>query len=122
MQTISGGVMNKKTKKLKAEDLSDFTSWQNEYYKKHPEEISLLSKEAIDSFNNTPDMPLEVLLASLRRIAELYGLSKLARETKLNRESLYKSLSPRGNPTVRTLSKVSAAMGYRLTITPVNRV
>lgn len=113
--------MTKKAKKLKTEELSDFTSWQNEYYKKRPEEISLLTKEAIETFNNT-DMPIEVLLASLRRIAELYGLSKLARETKLNRESLYKSLSARGNPTVRTLSKVSAAMGYRLTITPINRI
>lgn len=113
--------MNKKPRKLKAQDLPDFKDWQNEYYKKHPEEISLLAKNLIEEYNRVPDMPIEVLLGSLRRIAELHGMSNLARKTKLNRESLYRSFSAKGNPTVRTLDKVVTCMGYRLMLTPINR-
>lgn len=121
MPMILGGVMNKKTRKLKAQDLPDFNDWQNEYYKKHPEEIALLEKNLIEEYNRVPNMPVEVLLGSLRRIAELYGMSKLARQTKLNRESLYRAFSAKGNPTVRTLDKVVTCMGYRLTLTPLSR-
>lgn len=99
----------------------DKHQWEKEYYKKHPEEIALLEKNLIEEYNRVPDMPVEVLLGSLRRIAELYGMSKLARQTKLNRESLYRAFSAKGNPTVRTLDKVVTCMGYRLTLTPLNR-
>lgn len=119
MQTILGGVMIKKTKKLQAASLPDFKNWQDDYYKNNPAEIALLEKELVSEFNNTPNMPVEVLLGSLRRISELYGMAKLARQTKLNRESLYRALSKNGNPTVRTLDKVAACMGYKITLTPM---
>ncbi|MCI6574670.1 MAG: putative addiction module antidote protein [Actinomycetaceae bacterium] len=53
-------------------------------------------------------------------IARSEGMSKLARETGLNRESLYKSLSAQGNPTMDTIFKVTKALGLRLSLVPAN--
>jgi len=47
-------------------------------------------------------------------IARARGMTKLARETGLGRESLYKALSPTGNPEFSTIIKVLAALGFRL--------
>lgn len=112
---------NKKTKKLKLSTLPDYTAYRNAYYAKHPQEIPLLEQELIEEFNTNPDMPTGVLLACLRDIAQMYGLTKLARVSHLNREHLYRSLSPRGNPTVNTLRKVAYQLGYHITLTRINR-
>src|SRR4030065_274780 len=47
-----------------------------------------------------------VLLIALRHIAEAYGMAKVARKTGLAREALYRALSPKGNPTIKTLNAV----------------
>ena len=54
-------------------------------------------------------------LLSLRAIAEAYGgLGKIAAKAGISRESLYRSLSPKGNPTLKTLIAVINAVGMRL--------
>ncbi|MGD9730272.1 MAG: addiction module antidote protein, partial [Nitrospiraceae bacterium] len=46
----------------------------------------------------------ELFLLALRNVAEAQGgVAQLAEKTKLNRESLYKMLSERGNPELRSL-------------------
>ena len=45
-------------------------------------------------------------------------MTEIARETGLNRENLYKSLSGEGNPKFTTISKVSKALGCKLGHTP----
>jgi probable addiction module antidote protein len=47
-------------------------------------------------------------------IARAKGMSQLARETGLGRESLYKALSAEGNPEFATVLKVIRALGLRL--------
>lgn len=47
-------------------------------------------------------------------IARAKGMSQLARETGLARESLYKALSAEGNPEFATVLKVVKALGIRL--------
>lgn len=54
------------------------------------------------------------LLAALRHIAEAQGMSAVAERAGLPRESLYRALSPRGNPTVKTLLAVLKASGLHL--------
>lgn len=49
-------------------------------------------------------------------IARSEGMSKIARETGLNRESLYRALSEKGNPTLETIFKVTKALGLKLTL------
>lgn len=63
-----------------------------------------------------------LVAAALGDIARAKGMSQLARETGLGRESLYKALSPSGNPEFATVMKVVAALGLKLHATPANPV
>ncbi len=55
-----------------------------------------------------------LVAAALGDIARAKGMSEIARETGLGRESLYKALSPEGNPEFATVLKVVRALGLRL--------
>ncbi len=58
-----------------------------------------------------------VLLVALRHIAEARGgIAKVAKAAGIERESLYRALSPRGNPRLSTLFAVTKAMGLSLTV------
>jgi probable addiction module antidote protein len=58
-----------------------------------------------------------VLLIALRRIAEARGgIAKVAKAAGIERESLYRALSVRGNPRLSTLVAVTKAVGLRLTV------
>ena len=60
----------------------------------------------------------ELFLLALRNVAEAQGgVAQLAEKTKLNRESLYKMLSERGNPELRSLEALLRALGFRLAVT-----
>lgn len=59
------------------------------------------------------------LAAALGDIARARGMTQLARETGLSRESLYKSLSGERAPSSETLFKVIRAMGFRISLEPV---
>ena len=52
--------------------------------------------------------------AALGDIARAKGMSQLARDTGLGRESLYKALSPSGNPEFATILRVLGALGIQL--------
>ncbi|MDK6787397.1 addiction module antidote protein [Actinotignum schaalii] len=52
----------------------------------------------------------------LRDIARARGMSQLAKDTDLNRVSLYKSLSKDGNPSFETIAKIMKALGLKLTL------
>jgi probable addiction module antidote protein len=61
-----------------------------------------------------------VLLIALRRIAEARGgAAKIARLAGVERESLHRALSGRGNPRFSTLTAVAGAVGLRLTVEPI---
>ena len=47
-------------------------------------------------------------------VARAKGMTQLARDTGLGRESLYKALSGEGNPSFATILKVMAALGVKL--------
>ncbi|HUF51608.1 MAG TPA: addiction module antidote protein [Longimicrobiales bacterium] len=55
-----------------------------------------------------------LVVAALGDIARAKGMTQVARETGLGRESLYKALSPGGNPEFATVLKVVQALGLRL--------
>jgi probable addiction module antidote protein len=57
-----------------------------------------------------------LLAAALGDIAKARGMTQLARDTGLSRESLYKSLSGERAPSSDTLFKVIHAMGFKLTV------
>ncbi len=55
-----------------------------------------------------------LVAAALGDIARSKGMTDIARETGLGRESLYKALSAEGNPEFSTVLKVVRALGLRL--------
>lgn len=56
-----------------------------------------------------------IYLAALRKIAEARGgLAHIAEETGLSREALYRTLSNRGNPTVKTLTAILKVSGLKI--------
>jgi probable addiction module antidote protein len=74
-------------------------------------------KAAMEALDN-PDERAGGLLA-LRTVAEAYGgLGMVAAEAGISRESLYRALSPKGNPTLKTLVAVLKTLGLRLSVEP----
>lgn len=62
-----------------------------------------------------------VIAAALGDIARAQGMTAIARETGLGRESLYKALSPDGNPALSTVLNVVRALGLKLQVARLPR-
>jgi len=74
-------------------------------------------KAAMEELDD-PDNRAAGLLA-LRDIADAYGgLGVVAADAGISREALYRSLSPKGNPTLKTLLAVLKSVGMRLSVEP----
>ncbi|HAR79306.1 MAG TPA: putative addiction module antidote protein [Succinivibrionaceae bacterium] len=58
------------------------------------------------------------LLRALDTVARAKGMSKIAKETGLNRESLYKSLKEGKRPYFDTLQKVLGSLGIKFKVVP----
>ncbi|MCO5191397.1 MAG: putative addiction module antidote protein [Anaerolineae bacterium] len=58
----------------------------------------------------------EVFLLALRDIAEVRSFARVAQDTQLNRENLYRMLSATGNPQLSSLTMVLRSMGLRLAV------
>jgi hypothetical protein len=78
------------------------------------------SAEMIQAYINEAlaDSDPRVLQAALGDIAKAKGMSEIAKQAGVGRESLYKSLSMTGNPSWQTISKVLRSLGYKLELTP----
>ena len=60
-----------------------------------------------------------VFLLALRNVAEAQGgMAALARKTRMNRESLYRMLSSKGNPEIRSILTLLNSMELRLVVEP----
>jgi probable addiction module antidote protein len=64
----------------------------------------------------------EVFLMALKDVANAKGISEIARETKLNRENLYRILSTRGNPKLKSLNSVLHSVGLKLSVEVENQL
>jgi probable addiction module antidote protein len=60
-----------------------------------------------------------LIAAALGDIARAKGMAQVAHDAGLGRESLYKALSPEGNPEFATIMKVVNALGLKLHASPV---
>ena len=56
----------------------------------------------------------KLVVQALGTIAKARGMTQIAKETGLRRESLYKALSPEGNPEFATVLKVVKALGIKI--------
>ena len=62
---------------------------------------------AVAMENPDPD----VFIVALATVARARGMTQLARDSGLSRESLYKSLSPGAKPRFETIMKITKALG-----------
>jgi probable addiction module antidote protein len=60
-------------------------------------------------------------LLALRQVASAQGMTRVARTADLGRETLYRTLSAKGNPRLETLLRVLDTAGLRLAIQPKKR-
>ena len=88
------------------------TRWDPANNLRNDEEIAAYLEAALE------DGDPSVITAALGDIARAKGMTELARATGLGRESLYKALSPDGNPEFATVMKVVRALGIKLTAQP----
>ena len=79
---------------------------------KDPQEAAAYLDAALE------DGETEVFLLALRDVAEarVGGMTTLAQQTGLNRETLYRTLSEKGNPELASLDKLLHAVGLRLAV------
>lgn len=85
-----------------------------ESLKDHDEAIAYLNA-AIEEAESGEEDAQQALLLALRNIVEANGgFAAVAEKAELGRESLYKTLSPRGNPHLKTLTALFHALGIGL--------
>lgn len=60
----------------------------------------------------------DLFVAALGDVAKARGMSEIAREAGLGRESLYKALTPGSKVRYETVRKVMEVLGVRLTVAP----
>jgi probable addiction module antidote protein len=79
--------------------------------------------EAVEYLNAAlEDGEPKVFLLALKDVVESHGgMSKLATSTSLNRENLYRMLSTKGNPELKSLRTLLRAMGMQLTVRQLPR-
>src|SRR5260370_37626162 len=91
---------------------------KTEYYREGLLESLKNPDEAADYLNAClEDEDDRVFLLALRDVADAHGgIRALSRDTRLNRESLYRMLSKSGNPSLDSLAAVLNACGLRLAV------
>lgn len=89
------------------------TPWDPADHLKSQEDMAAYLETALEE----SDPPL--VAAALSDIVRAKGMTQVARDAGLGRESLYKALSPAGNLEFATILKVVAALGLQLHATPI---
>ncbi len=89
--------------------LDEFTEG---YFRDHPDEIDDYLTEIFQEY--AEDNDTGALLASLRVIARVRGVSAIAEMSGMTRQGLQKALSDDGNPRLGNVTSIMKAMGYRL--------
>jgi probable addiction module antidote protein len=70
---------------------------------------------AVEDYFESGD-EIELLLAIRQVVIAGIGFTALAEQTGLSRESLYKTLSGKVNPKLKTLQQILSALGYAVTV------
>lgn len=101
------------SKKLRNHDEIVFEQMLN------PEMAKAYLDVALEEYEQDGD--LAFFLEALRNVVEAReGMTHLAEKTGLNRQNLYRVLSPEGNPELRTISLILHHLGYRLSVQPIH--
>ncbi|WP_455466790.1 addiction module antidote protein [Bartonella sp. B39] len=91
----------------------EITKFDTSEYFKTPETQKILLQDALESKDS------KYLAHALGIIAKNQGMSKIAQNTGLSRESLYRSLSDKGDPRLSTFLSVLSALNLQISLTPI---
>ncbi len=101
--------------------VGSYHEWEVEELRKDREFAVEYLKAAMEALDNPEERAGGLMM--LRAAAEAYGgVGAVAAQAGISRESLYRSLSPKGNPTLKTLIAVLKTLGLRLSVTPAEQV
>ena len=84
--------------------------WDSAAYLKTDEDIAHYLEAVFE------DGDPSLVAAALGDVARAKGMAQIAKAAGLGRESLYKALSPEGNPEFATVLKVMRALGLKLKV------
>lgn len=105
------------TKDKLKKNTGDYKEWLINSLK-NKKEAAVYLQVALEEYQSDGD--LDAFLMALRHVAEAQGgLGKLSQKTHLNRESLYKTLSKKGNPKMQTIGILLKGLGFRFFIKAV---
>jgi len=90
--------------------ITKLRKWDSAEYLKTEEDAVLYLEACMEEAGDDAAF----IAKALGNIARAKGMSKLAKDTGLGRESLYKALSGEGNPSFGTILKVMQALGIKL--------
>ncbi|MFT6220190.1 MAG: putative addiction module antidote protein [Rickettsiales bacterium] len=93
---------------------SGFNNWVVDNLKSDPELAKEYLAEVMKKFDEDED--IEALLSSLKKAAKAKGWTYLEQETGISRQALYKALSEKGNPRIKTFLNIINSLGYHLRI------
>ena len=88
--------------------MTKFTPFDAADYLDDEETIAAYLSEALED----PDP--DTFLMAVRTVARARGMTQLAKDSGLGRESLYKALTPGAKPRYDTMMKVIRALGVKL--------
>ena len=86
--------------------------WDSAAHLQSNEDIALYLEACIDEAGDDAAF----IVKAIGNIARARGMTQLAKDTGLGRESLYKALSGSGNPSFDTIMKVTKAFGLKLRV------
>ena len=86
--------------------------WDSVEHLKSKEDIALYFDACLEEAGDD----VAFIAKALGSIARAHGMTQLASDTGLGRESLYKALSEEGNPSFATIVKVTRALGLQLRV------
>lgn len=91
----------------------DFEEYLSETLRDDPELASEYLNAAI------ADGDIRVFLLALGQITKARGMSNISKATGLNRENIYRIVSERGNPRIKSVAALLGAVGLRIRTEPV---
>jgi probable addiction module antidote protein len=105
------------TKKIKKRVTSiSYDDWLHGHLRKNPELAVQYLEECFE------DEDPRIFLLALADVAKAQGgLAALAKKSGLNRETLYRTLSLKGNPKLQSIDAILHALGMRLSVEPLGK-
>lgn len=103
----------------KAKPMIKYDKWMLDNLKRNKKEAFEYLKHSLEE---NADFPPAFLL-SLRRVSQAFDMSleTIAKEAGISTAAIYKALGENGNPTIDTLASILKTMGFKLTLTPIDK-